>query len=197
MSSPSPRPSSRSPARISERSTSRSRSRSRSARRSRSPVQRGSPRLPSGDEYKNDGRTLYVAGFHSRTNERDLEHKFDRYGAVKEVFIVRDPRTQESRGFAFITMETREAAADAARGLNRSDLDGRWLQVEVVRTFGGSPPSLFPLVLPPSPRLLLPCSSLLSVVIASNHDPCFFPRAPHSVQAQSSSRQNAGTIPRP
>ena len=35
---------------------------------------------------------------------QDLEYKFGKYGRVKEVRIVRNPATGESRGFGFVGM---------------------------------------------------------------------------------------------
>ena len=35
---------------------------------------------------------------------QDVEHKFSKYGRVKEVRIVRNPATGESRGFGFVGM---------------------------------------------------------------------------------------------
>ncbi|KAJ4457661.1 hypothetical protein PAPYR_6800 [Paratrimastix pyriformis] len=92
--------------------------------RSRSPIE--------DPDTGNDGRTLYVAGFTSRTSSSEIERKFDRFGHVDDVFIVRDPRTHESRGFCFVTMKDRESAAEAARELHRrAEIDGRYLEVEV------------------------------------------------------------------
>ncbi|PKA58791.1 30S ribosomal protein 2, chloroplastic [Apostasia shenzhenica] len=43
-----------------------------------------------------------------------------------------DPRTRESRGFAFVTMETAEDANRCIKYLNRSVLEGRLMVVEKV-----------------------------------------------------------------
>ena len=43
-----------------------------------------------------------------------------------------DPRTRESRGFAFVTMETVEDANRCVKYLNRSVLEGRVITVEKV-----------------------------------------------------------------
>jgi len=45
---------------------------------------------------------------------------------------VTDPRTRESRGFAFVTMETVEDANRCVKYLNRSVLEGRVITVEKV-----------------------------------------------------------------
>ena len=43
-----------------------------------------------------------------------MEHKFGKYGRVKEVRIVRNPATGESRGFGFVGM-SEESEVDAVR----------------------------------------------------------------------------------
>lgn len=46
-----------------------------------------------------------------------------------------DPRTRESRGFGFVTMETVEGADRCIKYLNRSVLEGRLITVEKVIHF--------------------------------------------------------------
>jgi len=43
-----------------------------------------------------------------------------------------DPHSQESRGFAFVTMKTSEEADAAIAGLNGTDLGGKTMRVEKV-----------------------------------------------------------------
>lgn len=51
---------------------------------------------------------------------------------VLECHLVTDPRTGESRGFAFVTMETAADADRCINYLNRSVLEGRLIIVEKV-----------------------------------------------------------------
>ena len=46
-----------------------------------------------------------------------------------------DPRTRESRGFGFVTMETVEDADRCVKYLNRSVLEGRLITVQKVLSF--------------------------------------------------------------
>lgn len=46
---------------------------------------------------------------------------------------MRDPHTKDSRGFAFVTMETAEEAEAAIAGLNATELMGRTMNVEKAR----------------------------------------------------------------
>ncbi|CAD6244963.1 unnamed protein product [Miscanthus lutarioriparius] len=124
--SPPPKSASRSPRPRSpkRRSTSRSpprrrgRSRSRDRSRSRSPDDR------------NPGNNLYVTGLSTRVTEEDLQKFFSKEGKVKNCHVVLDPRTKESRGFAFVTMDTLEDARRCIKYLHRTVLEGRLVTVE-------------------------------------------------------------------
>ncbi|KAL9244063.1 hypothetical protein vseg_017875 [Gypsophila vaccaria] len=96
---------------------SRSRSRSRSANRGR-------------EDISNPGNTLFVTGLSARVTERDLKDHFGKEGKVSSVFLVVEPRTRISRGFAFVTMDTLEDADRCVKYLNQSVLEGRYITVE-------------------------------------------------------------------
>ena len=51
---------------------------------------------------------------------------------VTDCHLVTDPRSKESRGFAFVTMATNEDAERCVKYLNRSVLEGRLITVEKV-----------------------------------------------------------------
>ncbi|XP_020525809.1 UBP1-associated proteins 1C isoform X2 [Amborella trichopoda] len=105
------------------RPDSRSRSRSRSRGRSRS---------YDPDDAQNPGNNLYITGLSTRVTTRELERHFQSEGKVLECHLVVDPRTRESRGFGFVTMETIEDADRCIKYLNRSVLEGRVIAVEKV-----------------------------------------------------------------
>ncbi|KAJ8764517.1 hypothetical protein K2173_006257 [Erythroxylum novogranatense] len=131
--SPSPwREQSRSRSRSRERSRSRSRSWSRPRHRSRS-RSRGRSRSRDREEALNPGNTLYVTGLSTRVTERDLEEHFSKEGKVASCFLVVEPRTRISRGFAFITMDNVEDANRCVKYLNQSVLEGRYITVEKSR----------------------------------------------------------------
>lgn len=52
--------------------------------------------------------------------------------------MVLDPRTRESRGFGFVTMEHLDDAERCIKYLNRSTLEGRMITVEKVRDYKGA-----------------------------------------------------------
>ncbi|XP_022879764.1 serine/arginine-rich splicing factor SR45a-like isoform X3 [Olea europaea var. sylvestris] len=113
---------SRSPSRSWSRPSDRSRSRSRSRSRNR-----------GRSDAINPGDTLYVTGLSMRVTERDLEDHFSKEGKVKSVFLVVEPRSRVSRGFAFITMDSAEDANRCVKHLNQSVLEGRYITVEKSR----------------------------------------------------------------
>ncbi|KAK3199688.1 hypothetical protein Dsin_023103 [Dipteronia sinensis] len=76
------------------------------------------------------GKNLFVAGFSFLTTERDLERKFSRYGRVRDVRIVRDKRSGDSRGFGFLSLEKDEDADAAIRALDETEWNGRVILVE-------------------------------------------------------------------
>ncbi|XP_058083853.1 uncharacterized protein LOC131231610 isoform X7 [Magnolia sinica] len=118
------------------RNTSRSPShspqrRSRSRSLSRSRVRSRSRSRESGDAI-NPGNNLYVTGLSTRVTDSDLEKYFSSEGKVVECHLVMDPRTRESRGFGFVTMETVQDADRCVKYLNRSVLEGRLITVQKV-----------------------------------------------------------------
>ncbi|KAK7406874.1 hypothetical protein VNO78_08509 [Psophocarpus tetragonolobus] len=130
--SPSPwRAQSRSRSRSRPRSRSRSRSFEKQRPRSRSRSHdRSRSRSNERSESRNSGNTLYVTGLSSRVTQRDLEEHFSKEGKVASCFLVVEPRTRISRGFAFITMDNVEDANRCIKYLNQSVLEGRYITVE-------------------------------------------------------------------
>ena len=47
---------------------------------------------------------LYVGNLSFQTTENDLQDLFEPHGQVKEVTLITDKMTGQSRGFAFVTM---------------------------------------------------------------------------------------------
>ena len=79
------------------------------------------------------GRKLFVGNLSFNTDERRLEELFQSVGPVESVSIVRDQMTGRARGFAFIEMQSDEAARAAIDRLNETELDGRKLAVNEAR----------------------------------------------------------------
>ncbi|KAJ7122839.1 hypothetical protein C8R44DRAFT_621036, partial [Mycena epipterygia] len=79
----------------------------------------------------NPSNVLGVFGLSIRTQERDLDEEFSRFGRVEKVTIVYDQRQSDrSRGFGFIKMATVEDATRCINELNGVDLNGRRIRVD-------------------------------------------------------------------
>ncbi|KAJ8585407.1 RNA-binding domain-containing protein [Rhizopogon salebrosus TDB-379] len=116
----------------------RSRSRSPGARsnggyRSPAPRRRSPPpKRPTHAPIKapNPSQVLGVFGLSIRTQERDLDEEFSRFGRVEKVTIVYDQRSDRSRGFGFIRMSNTDEAARCIAELNGVELNGRRIRVD-------------------------------------------------------------------
>jgi len=75
------------------------------------------------------GNRLYVGNLSFQASQESLRAAFAQFGEVVEVYIVSDRETGQPRGFAFVTMGSAQAAADAISEMNGALLDGRPLKV--------------------------------------------------------------------
>ncbi|XP_028945671.1 serine/arginine-rich splicing factor SC35-like [Malus domestica] len=65
-----------------------------------------------------------------RTTADDLFPLFDKYGKVVDVFIPRDRRTGDSRGFAFVRYKYKDKAHKAVEKLDGKVVDGKEIMVQ-------------------------------------------------------------------
>jgi RNA recognition motif-containing protein len=78
-------------------------------------------------------RKLYVGNLSFRTEEATLESLFGEAGPVESVRLMRDKATGQSRGFAFVEMQTEDGAQAAIDRFNDQELEGRRLTVNEAR----------------------------------------------------------------
>lgn len=64
------------------------------------------------------GVVVHVGNIDKEVNDAELRAYFDRVAKVLNVKIIRDMNTQESRGFAFVTLATQQDADTARQALN-------------------------------------------------------------------------------
>lgn len=76
---------------------------------------------------------LFVGNLSFDVTENELQDAFQQFGNVIEANLVTDRMSGRPRGFAFVTMETPEAAQAAIGGLNGRDMGGRNLSVNEAR----------------------------------------------------------------
>ena len=83
---------------------------------------------------------LYVGNLSYNVTENDLEDLFVQFGPVSEINLMLDRMTGKPRGFAFVTMATKEAADAATQALNGKEWSGRALTVNEARPREARPP---------------------------------------------------------
>lgn len=97
----------------------------------RSSARAGASR-PAGESMFNRNRddlpTLRITSLSTEADEDDLREMFGRYGRIARANVVRDRDTQESKGFAFVSFESR---ADGEKALKA--WDGRGESGDVTR----------------------------------------------------------------
>ena len=76
---------------------------------------------------------LFVGNLSFNATENQLQDLFASFGPVTEVDLIMDRFSGKPRGFAFVTMETKEGAAAAIQALHGKDMDGRALTVNEAR----------------------------------------------------------------
>lgn len=80
-----------------------------------------------------DTFSLLVLNITFRTTADDLFPFFDKYGKVVDIFIPRDRRTGESRGFAFVRYKYADEAQKAVDRLDGRIVDGREITVQFAK----------------------------------------------------------------
>lgn len=78
-------------------------------------------------------KRVYVGNMSFDTTEDKLRELFAAHGEVNSVNVVTDRYTGRPKGFAFVEMETDEAANAAIAALNSQVVDGRELRVDEAR----------------------------------------------------------------
>jgi len=79
---------------------------------------------------------VYVAGLNLLTREKELRQEVTKYGEIIKCELIYDAVTEESRGFAFVTMSTEAEAKEAIKQLNGFLFDGKIIRAEVARRPG-------------------------------------------------------------
>ena len=82
---------------------------------------------------------IYVGNLSRDATEDELRQKFEAFGQVTSVNIIKDKYSGESRGFGFVEMATKSEAQAAINELNGTSLGDRTLSVNEARprTEGG------------------------------------------------------------
>ena len=76
---------------------------------------------------------IYVGNLSPDVTEEDLMNLFSPFGQVKEAKVIRDMFSQDSRGFGFVEMFTKDEGMKAISGLNGTVLKDREIKVNEAR----------------------------------------------------------------
>jgi RNA recognition motif-containing protein len=76
---------------------------------------------------------IYVGNLSYETTEEDLKEFFKECGNIVSVKIITDAYTGNSRGFAFVELETGEEAEKAISTCNGKELKGKVIKVDKAR----------------------------------------------------------------
>ncbi|MDE1171660.1 MAG: RNA-binding protein [Verrucomicrobium sp.] len=76
---------------------------------------------------------LYVGNLPFSSTEQDVRELFSQHGNVTEATLIIDRMTGRSRGFAFVSYDSEDAAQRAIQNLDGQDIDGRKLTVNIAR----------------------------------------------------------------
>lgn len=74
---------------------------------------------------------IFVGNMGSQITEDELRVIVERFGNVKNVYLVKVEATGQTRGFAFVEMTDKEAADRAIAALNGAEINGRCLKVRL------------------------------------------------------------------
>ncbi|MBP3561120.1 MAG: RNA-binding protein [Treponema sp.] len=76
---------------------------------------------------------IYIGNLSFSTTEETLQNKFESFGTIESVSIIRDKNTQMSKGFGFVEMEDEIAANKAVSSLHGTMIDSRKVRVNIAR----------------------------------------------------------------
>ena len=72
---------------------------------------------------------MYVGNLSFDTTKQDLESIFSAHGTVTDVHLPTDRESGRPRGFAFVTMDSKDAMNKAIAAIDGTDVGGRTLKV--------------------------------------------------------------------
>ncbi|CAH8855450.1 unnamed protein product [Trichobilharzia szidati] len=79
---------------------------------------------PFGDSKADQDKKLFVGGLNPKTDENSLKSYYEQWGEIIDVVVMKDPRSQKSRGFGFVTYKD-ASSVDAAQNNRPHSLDGK------------------------------------------------------------------------
>ena len=86
---------------------------------------------------------LYVGNLLSNVSEKDLRNAFEQFGQVREVRLIVDKHSGQSKGYGFVEMSSKDKAEKAISEMNGKEFMGRIVNVnpakpKINRRHGGN-----------------------------------------------------------
>jgi len=76
---------------------------------------------------------IYVGNLSFNLSEDELKQKFEEFGSVNSVNIIKDRDTGKSKGFGFVEMAEKDAGESAINEMNGQEFEGRRIIVNEAR----------------------------------------------------------------
>jgi RNA recognition motif-containing protein len=73
--------------------------------------------------------TVYISNLSYERDRNGIKSMFLQFGEIKNIKIIVEPATNQSRGMAFVEMSNAAQAKNAIDGLNQKIFDGRTIKV--------------------------------------------------------------------
>lgn len=73
---------------------------------------------------------VFIGNLSFATTEEALELEAKKFGSVRHLKIVKDKETGKSKGYAFVTFDTDEAAAKCIAEMDKQSFEGRSVAVK-------------------------------------------------------------------
>ncbi|MCP5145043.1 MAG: RNA-binding protein [Gammaproteobacteria bacterium] len=83
---------------------------------------------------------IYVGNLPFSTRDTELRELFGRFGDVSDAVVISDRDTGRSKGFGFVEMPSADAAKEAIRAMNDTDMGGRKIKVNEAMPKADRPP---------------------------------------------------------
>ncbi len=96
-------------------------------------------------ETKTDPKnTVYISNLSYERDRNGIRSLFSKFGIIKEIKIIVEPRTNQSRGMAFVQMGSNAEAAKAIASLNNTVIDGRTVKARYATPMKGEAKPFYP-----------------------------------------------------
>jgi RNA recognition motif-containing protein len=76
---------------------------------------------------------IYVGNLSQEVSEDDLRQAFEKFGTVDSASIIKDKYSNQSKGFGFVEMPSKEEGQNAIEQLSNTELKGKTLTVNEAR----------------------------------------------------------------